>query len=93
MSTLPIGGVLEDTRILGEIAEIDENDPIKAHIVFSPMGSNMSSEAWITQARVEGIRARAICGYEWIPQHDATKKPICTKCTEIYAARHKGDNQ
>lgn len=60
-------------------ADINPDDPVKAHIVSCP-DDKPSSEAWITEARVLGLEVEAICGHRWIPERNPERHPICDAC-------------
>lgn len=55
---------------------------IKTHIVQRPYGK-VDAQSWLTEARVFGLTVTAVCGYEWIPQSDPEKHPICETCVDM----------
>lgn len=87
MSTL-----LEDAPVIVKKIETSNEDGKAAHIVLMPeKDTGMSPQAYILQARVEGLPVTALCGYVWVPQQDPLKLPVCSKCLAIYHA--DGDNR
>ncbi len=61
------------------------DDPARAaHIVFVPEELNITPQALILAARIEGVPVVALCGYRWIPHRDPAAFPVCEKCVEVY---------
>ena len=46
-----------------------------------------SAEAWVTEARENGLELTALCGHVWIPKSDPVKHPICPTCIDIAQIR------
>jgi hypothetical protein len=63
-----------------------------AHIVMLPekLRGVTTPQAYVLTARVEGFSIKALCGFEWVPQKDAVKLPVCPTCTDIYRADPHG---
>lgn len=74
----------EQTSIVTEQDIRTSNDkPESAHIVFSPY-PNESHHAYVMRARFEGFPVKALCGYEWVPNKQATGLPVCAECKEFW---------
>ncbi len=56
-----------------------------AHIVRS-MDENLSPQAYVFMARVEGVPLVALCGHIFLPNRDATKLPKCQMCIDLFNA-------
>lgn len=73
-----MSGVLLDTRT--------EIDPITgearcSHIIAPT--ADKSAMDLVFEARVNGTSVTAICGHTWVPERDAKKFPLCSRCREI----------
>ena len=74
-----------DTLVREDVEVLTTDEPGDAsHIVMVPQGVSMSPQAYVLQARIEGTKVRALCGYEWVPQKDPKSLPVCSLCKEIY---------
>lgn len=62
-----------------------------AHIVYVPEHLNLSPQALVLAARVEGFEVEALCGHRWIPRRDPQQLPVCGRCLEIY--QQPGDDR
>lgn len=45
----------------------------------------------LTQAIVEGMPVRALCGKVWVPSRDPERYPVCPTCKEIRERMLSGD--
>jgi hypothetical protein len=61
-----------------------------AHIVMDPDRERDNPQVYIMEARIEGIPVEALCGYIFTPEKDPLKKPVCSKCLEIFQHDPKG---
>jgi len=59
----------------------DIDGSVRTHIVNCP-DDKESTEAWLTEARVFGLTVTAVCGYQWVPQRDPERHPICEPCVD-----------
>ena len=62
---------------LAPVATVD--DFTRTHILNCPDGK-ASTQAWITEARIEGLEVEALCGYRWVPERDPEKYSVCEAC-------------
>jgi hypothetical protein len=76
-----------------ELARTETTDDAgnATHIVFVPEHLNVSPQALVMEARVEGIPVTALCGHTWIPQRDPKPLPVCSRCLDIY--QQPGDHR
>lgn len=56
------------------------------HITDCP-DDKESAEAWVTEARENGLELTALCGYVWIPKSDPVRHPVCVTCLDIAQIR------
>jgi hypothetical protein len=45
----------------------------------------------LTQAMVDGVPVRALCGKLWVPSRDPQRFPVCPECKRIYDEELRGD--
>jgi hypothetical protein len=65
-----------------------------AHIVRVPPGEpDITPQAYVLRARIEGFAVTAICGYTWVPQKKAEGLPVCGRCLEIYQTPGKNRDE
>lgn len=82
---------LDDTRTTTIVSEETSDNPEdSAHIVLVPpaikqLYPDMTPQAYVMDARINGYAITALCGYTWVPQKMATGLPICEKCKAIYS--------
>lgn len=76
--------VMTDERVvLDEQTSTDKNE--QAHIVLSPEPKKENAHAYVMRARVEGFPVKALCGFTWVPNKQATGLTVCPECKDIYA--------
>lgn len=57
-------------------------DPIFSHYIDRG-NDERPVHAIILEARVLGLTLTALCGYQFVPQHNPENYPVCPKCLEI----------
>lgn len=56
-----------------------------AHIVpVPPDQPDLSPQAYVLRARIEGFPVTAICGYTWVPEKNPEPLPVCSSCMSEY---------
>lgn len=71
---------LEETTLL------DQDTSKATHIVDCP-DDKESAQAWVDEARADGLELTALCGHVWIPESDPVRHPVCQTCLEIAQIR------
>ncbi|WP_217181580.1 DUF3039 domain-containing protein [Streptomyces sp. AC495_CC817] len=56
------------------------------HITDCP-DDKESAQAWVDEARANGLEVTALCGHVWIPESDPIKHPVCQTCLDIAQIR------
>lgn len=56
------------------------------HIVDCPLEKE-SAQAWVDEARADGLEVTALCGHVWIPESDPVRHPVCVTCMDIAQIR------
>lgn len=56
------------------------------HIVDCPDEKD-NAQAWVDEARANGLEVTALCGHTWVPESDPVRHPICDTCIEIAQIR------
>ncbi len=75
------------TLIDVELTSLLDQDTSKlTHIVDCPDEKD-SAQAWVDEARANGLPLTALCGHEWVPESDPVKHPVCQTCLEIAQIR------
>ncbi len=74
---------LSDTGV-DLIADLDTSK--LTHIVDCPDEKD-SAQAWVDEARAEGLEVTALCGHSWVPQSDPVRHPVCDTCLDIAQIR------
>ena len=65
---------------------LDQDTTKLTHIVDCP-DEKESAQAWVDEARADGLILTALCGHEWIPESDPVRHPVCQVCLEIAQIR------
>lgn len=78
---------MSDTSVLEGLDLMNSQDSSKlTHIVDCP-DDKESSQAWVDEAKANGLELTALCGHTWIPESDPIKHPICQTCLDIAQIR------
>lgn len=64
----------------------DTDDSRLTHIVNCPEDKD-SAQAWVDEARANGLECTALCGHVWVPQSDPIRHPVCVTCMDIAQVR------
>lgn len=62
-----------------------------AHVVKQTPGK--AATEVVMEARLYGYPVQALCGHTFIPQKDATRLPMCSKCKELVDAALASGNE
>lgn len=65
---------------------LDQDTSKMTHIVDCPDEKD-SAQAWVDEARADGLTLTALCGYEWVPESDPVRHPVCQTCLDIAQIR------
>ncbi|MCS4277393.1 hypothetical protein M2390_002599 [Mycetocola sp. BIGb0189] len=69
------------TLLEEELVAVSTGEGVFTHIINCPEGKP-SSEAWLLEARIDGLAVTALCGHVWVPQRDPQKYPVCEACLD-----------
>lgn len=76
-----------ETRTEEDLDLLTSQDTTKlTHIVDCPDDKD-SAQAWVDEARSNGLECTALCGHVWVPQSDPIKHPVCETCLDIAQIR------
>lgn len=67
----------------GEVVEESMDDPIYSHIIDRGDDQRHVQDI-LLEARIYGHTLTALCGYQFVPERDPQKYPVCDKCKEIF---------
>lgn len=56
------------------------------HIVDCP-DEKETAQAWVDEARADGLTVTALCGHTWTPESDPVRHPVCDTCLDIAQIR------
>ena len=56
------------------------------HITDCP-DDKESAQAWVDEARANGLELTALCGHVWVPTSDPVNHPICPTCLDVAQIR------
>lgn len=75
------------TSTASDLEQLLDQDTSKlTHIVDCPDDKD-TAQAWVDEARTDGLEVTALCGHVWVPQSDPVRHPVCATCLDIAQVR------
>lgn len=77
--------MMTDTTTETDILATQDTSKL-THLVHCPDDKD-SAQAWVDEARANGLECEALCGHKWVPESDPIRHPICQTCLDIAQIR------